>query len=104
MRTQLIRQFITTLIGMIVAVTSPRVTGGTLVWNPLTYMDIILTQNYDAKTRAGSFFVALGFTYSTIFSSVFQNVYAAGNDISTLAPKYITLKRGFAVCMIMTVA
>lgn len=89
---------------MIVAATSVRVTGGTLVWNPIQYMDILLTDNYDAKTRAGCFFVGLGFTYSCIFSSVFQNIYPAGNDIASLAPKYITVKRGFAICMIMTVA
>lgn len=94
----------TTLIGMIVAVTSSRVTGGPIMWNPIQYMDLLLTRDYTPATRAGCFFVGLGFTYSCVFSSVFQNIYPAGNDIASLAPKYITVKRGFAICMIMTVA
>lgn len=96
--------FITTLVGLIVAASSTRVTpDGHLEWNPLVYLDLILTQNFDARHRAGSFFIALGFTYSSIFSSVFQNILPGGNDIASLAPKYLNLRRGFGVVMIMTV-
>ncbi|RSH95479.1 hypothetical protein EHS25_000571 [Saitozyma podzolica] len=95
--------FITTLIGMIVAASSQRIYG-TVIWNPLTYLDQILTDNYDATHRAGAFFIALGFTYSALFSCVFENVLPAGNDISSLFPKYLSIKRAFAICMIMTIA
>jgi NCS1 family nucleobase:cation symporter-1 len=71
--------------------------------NPLTYLDMILTDNYDAAHRAGAFFIGLGFAYSALFSCVFENVLPAGNDISSLAPKYISIKRGFAICQIITV-
>ncbi|ODO11198.1 hypothetical protein I350_01802 [Cryptococcus amylolentus CBS 6273] len=94
--------FITTLFGMIVAASSERATG-TLIWNPLTYLDHILTTNYDAKTRAGAAIISAGFAYSALFSCVFENVLPAGNDISSLAPKYLSMKRAFAVCMIVTV-
>jgi NCS1 family nucleobase:cation symporter-1 len=95
-------QFITTLFGMIVAASSENVYGK-LIWNPLTYLDMILTDNYDAKTRAGCFFIGLGFAYSAMFSAIFENVLPAGNDISSLWPKYISMKRAFAICMIITV-
>ena len=72
--------------------------------NPLTYLDLILTSNYDAKHRAGCFFIALGFTYSAMFSCIFENVLPAGNDISSLLPKYLTIKRAFAICMMATIA
>ena len=90
--------------GMIIAASSQRVTAdGNLLWNPLTYLDLILSQNYDSKNRAGAFFIAAGFTYSSVFSSVFQNILPGGNDIASLAPKYLNLRRSFGVVMIMTV-
>ena len=65
---------------------------------------MILSDNYDATHRAGAFFIALGFSYSALFSCVFENVLPAGNDISSLLPKYLTIKRAMAVCQIITVA
>ncbi|OWZ26753.1 uridine permease [Cryptococcus neoformans var. grubii Br795] len=94
--------FITTLCGLIVAASSEKAYG-TLIWNPLTYLDRILTENYDAKTRAGTAIISIGFAYSALFSCVFENVLPAGNDISSLAPKYLSMKRAFAICMIITV-
>jgi len=63
-----------------------------------------LTDNYDASHRAGAFFIGLGFAYSALFSCVFENVLPAGNDIASLAPKWLTIKRSFAICMILTIA
>ncbi|OCF32327.1 uridine permease [Kwoniella heveanensis CBS 569] len=94
--------FITSLIGFIVAASSESAYGE-LIWNPLTYLDRILTENYDAKTRCAAAFISFGFAYSALFSCVFENVLPAGNDISSLAPKYLSMKRAFAVSMIVTV-
>ncbi|WWD20952.1 hypothetical protein CI109_105430 [Kwoniella shandongensis] len=94
--------FITTLCGLIVAASSEKAYGK-LIWNPLTYLDKILTENYNPATRAGAAIIAAGFAYSALFSCVFENVLPAGNDISSLAPKYISMKRAFAICMIMTI-
>ncbi|WWC97765.1 hypothetical protein V866_004651 [Kwoniella sp. B9012] len=94
--------FITTLVGMIVAASSEKAYG-TLIWNPLTYLDRILTENYTPSVRCGAAFISFGFTYSALFSCVFENVLPAGNDISSLLPRYISMKRAFAICMIMTI-
>lgn len=95
--------FIVSLFGNIVAASS-RKTYGELIWNPLTYLDRMLTDSYSAKYRAGAFFIALGFTYSSLFSCAFENVLPAGNDISAILPKYISMKRAFAICQILTIA
>jgi len=68
------------------------------------YLARMLADHYDAKYRAGAFFIALGFTYSSLFSCAFENVLPAGNDISSLAPKYISIKRAFFICQLLTVA
>lgn len=88
---------------MIVAASSQNIYSE-VVWNPLTYLSMILNDNYDAAHRAGAFFIGLGFAYSALFSCVFENVLPAGNDIASLAPKYLTIKRGFAICQVLTVA
>jgi len=38
-----------------------------------------------------------------MFSCIFENVLPAGNDISSLLPKYLTIKRAFAICMAITI-
>jgi NCS1 family nucleobase:cation symporter-1 len=54
--------------------------------------------------RAGCFFIAACFVYCAIFSSIFENSLPAGNDIAALFPRYMTVRRGFFVCAIITVA
>lgn len=63
--------FVVQVLGMVVGSTSVAVYGQ-LVFNPCTYLDMLLTDNYDAAHRAGAFFIALGFTYSLLFSCVFE--------------------------------
>lgn len=62
-----ISNFIVQVIGMLVASTSATVYGE-VVWNPVTYLKMLLEDNYDAKHRAGAFFIAAGFVYSLLFS------------------------------------
>lgn len=122
---------------MLVASTSASVYGQ-VVWNPVTYLKMLLEDNYDAKHRAGAFFIAAGFVYSLLFSvssrlprahgllrltfstrpqCVFENIYCefgdshhlseadvrragCGNDLASLCPKYISVKRGFWICLL----
>ena len=60
------------IVGNVVASTS-TVIFGELVWNPVTLLDRIQTENYTPANRAGCFFIALMFSYSALFSSVFEN-------------------------------
>jgi NCS1 family nucleobase:cation symporter-1 len=59
---------------------------------------------YNSRNRAGCAFISLAYVYSTIFSAIFENSIPAGNDIAALAPRYITVKRGFFICAILSFA
>jgi len=80
-----------------------------------------LDANYDAKHRAGAFFIALGFIYCLVFSCVVENIYrascpsvvpahepkliifrpaACGNDLAALLPRFMSVKRGFFICIV----
>ncbi|GAA5979906.1 hypothetical protein JCM10908_001460 [Rhodotorula pacifica] len=91
--------FIVQIIGMLVASTS-EVVYGEVVWNPVVYLERLLVDNFDAAHRAGAFFISAGFVYSLLFSvSVFENVYCCGNDLASLCPRFISVKRGFYICL-----
>ncbi|GAA5966916.1 hypothetical protein JCM8115_006204 [Rhodotorula mucilaginosa] len=92
--------FIVQVIGMLVASTS-EVVYGEVVWNPVIYLERLLVDNFDAAHRAGAFFISAGFVYSLLFSvSVFENVYCCGNDLASLCPRFISVKRGFYICLV----
>ncbi|KWU43684.1 hypothetical protein RHOSPDRAFT_29589 [Rhodotorula sp. JG-1b] len=87
--------FIVQVIGMLVASTS-EVVYGEVVWNPVIYLERLLVDNFDAAHRAGAFFISAGFVYSLLFS----NVYCCGNDLASLCPRFISVKRGFYICLV----
>lgn len=88
---------------------------------------MLLEDNYDAKHRAGvscrstalldhtdaitsrhfltgAFFIAFGFVFSLLFSATVENVYPCGNDLAALCPRYISVKRGFFICIAISIA
>jgi nucleobase:cation symporter-1, NCS1 family len=89
-------------VGNIVASSSVIVLGE-LEWNPLTYLDRIQTENYTPANRAGAFFIALLFAYSSVFSSIFENSIPAGNDYAALMPKYISIRTGMYICQVISI-
>lgn len=95
--------FIVNIIGNIVCASSQRMFGE-LIWNPLDILDKIQTTSYTPANRAGCFFIAAMFVYSAIFSSIFENSLPAGNDLAALFPKYITIRRGFFICAVVSFA
>jgi nucleobase:cation symporter-1, NCS1 family len=83
---------------------SSQVIYGKLIWNPVTLLDMIQTNDYTAANRAACFFIALMFAYCAIFSSIFENFLPAGNNLAALFPKFITVKRGFFICAVISYA
>jgi len=65
---------------------------------------MLQTSNYTSGNRAGCFFIAACFAYSAIFSSIFENSLPAGNDIAALFPKYLTVRKGFFICAVISFA
>ncbi|THW85153.1 putative uridine permease [Aureobasidium pullulans] len=93
--------FIVCIIGNLVA-SSSQVIYGEVTWNPLTFLDMLQTTEYSSANRAGCFFIAACFAYSAIFSSIFENSLPAGNDIAALFPKYLTVRKGFFICAVVS--
>ncbi|GKZ31054.1 hypothetical protein AbraIFM66950_011020 [Aspergillus brasiliensis] len=99
------------LSGLLVAVIGNVIAGcsrsifGELIWNPLTFLDKLMEgERYTPGNRAACAFISLAYVYSTVFSAIFENSIPAGNDIAALLPRYITVKRGFFICAILSYA
>ncbi|KIW18951.1 hypothetical protein PV08_03240 [Exophiala spinifera] len=95
--------FLVGIIGNLI-VSSSVITFGELIWNPIDFMDALLEKHYNSATRAGIFFLALGFLYASIISSIFENSIPAGNDLAALWPRFITIRRGFYIAAIISYA
>ncbi|KAF2008762.1 hypothetical protein BU24DRAFT_456027 [Aaosphaeria arxii CBS 175.79] len=92
------------VLGNVIAATSESILGE-FVWNPLILLDRLMEgDRYTPANRAGCAMIAIAFVYSTIFSAIFENSIPAGNDIAALCPRYITVKRGFFICAILSYA
>ncbi|EHL03785.1 putative Uridine permease [Glarea lozoyensis 74030] len=91
------------IVGNLVAASSQAITGE-LIWNPITFLDTLQSSSYTPGNRAGCFFIAACFSYSAIFSSIFENSLPAGNDIAALFPKYLTVRKGFFICAVVSFA
>ncbi|GAA6017004.1 hypothetical protein JCM11491_006126 [Sporobolomyces phaffii] len=94
--------FIVQSIGMLIASTSAGVYGE-VIWNPVVYLQKLLEDDYNPGRRAGVFFIAGGFVFSLLYSCVIENVYCASNDLASLAPRFISVKRGYVVCLVATI-
>ncbi|KZT23694.1 hypothetical protein NEOLEDRAFT_1136186 [Neolentinus lepideus HHB14362 ss-1] len=90
------------LVGNIVGSTSQTIFGN-LIWNLITLMDAMLTRDCSSRTRAATFFLALGITHSSIFSSIFENSVPAGMT-SRHWPRFIIIRRGFYIAAVISYA
>ncbi|KAI1840595.1 hypothetical protein JX265_010265 [Neoarthrinium moseri] len=72
-----------------------------VVWNPISLLSYLQTQDYSATTRAGTFFAGMGFFASQITINLVQNSVACGMDLASMAPKYIDVTRGSLImCLV----
>ncbi|KAH9217600.1 putative uridine permease [Leptodontidium sp. 2 PMI_412] len=98
-----ISNLIVSIVGNLVGASS-QIVFGEVIWNPLNYLDMLQTTDYTSANRAGCFFIAACFAYSAIFSSIFENSLPAGNDIAALFPKYLSVRKGFFICAVVSFA
>jgi NCS1 family nucleobase:cation symporter-1 len=74
---------------------------GRLIWNPISVLQFLLEDNYNASTRAGCFFAGMGFFISQVATNLVQNSVSCGMDLAALAPRWIDVTRGSLVmCLI----
>jgi nucleobase:cation symporter-1, NCS1 family len=77
---------------------------GSIQWDPNSILDQFLTTDYSAGRRAGVFFIAAGFSFAQVTTQIFANLIAAGNDTAALLPRYINIRRGAIVCLVLSFA
>lgn len=92
---------ITSFIGIITA-SSAYPTYGKLIWNPIDLLGERLDRDpYKASNRAGVFFIAISLIIGQIGTNVAANSLSAGHDLSSLLPRFISIRRGSLVAAIV---
>ncbi|KAL3474412.1 permease for cytosine/purines, uracil, thiamine, allantoin-domain-containing protein [Aspergillus californicus] len=86
---------ISLLIGMfgIISTSAASVVYGSYIWDPLT-----LASHWDGPSgRAGAFFVGFTWCVAQIGTNLSANVISCANDLTSLFPKYINIRRGIVL-------
>ncbi|KFZ03397.1 hypothetical protein V502_10988 [Pseudogymnoascus sp. VKM F-4520 (FW-2644)] len=65
-------------------------------WNPLVVIGMF-------ESRAAQFFIGLLFALATLCTNIAGNSVAFGNDLSSLFPRFINIRRGQFICAILGV-
>ncbi|DAA73008.1 TPA_exp: NCS1 allantoate transporter [Trichophyton benhamiae CBS 112371] len=77
---------------------------GEPLWNPPTILAMWLQRDYSSTSRAAAFFAGLGLVSSQLALTVVDNGYSVGMDLSGLLPRYINIRRGCYVGLILGMA
>jgi NCS1 family nucleobase:cation symporter-1 len=63
-----------------------------------------LDTDYNAKSRAAAFFAGCGLVTSQLAINTIDNAFSAGMDIAGLFPKYINIRRGAYIGLVLSIA
>ncbi|PMD38368.1 hypothetical protein L207DRAFT_585270 [Hyaloscypha variabilis F] len=77
---------------------------GTVLWTPLDMLAFIQETHYAPACRAGTFFASIGLLTSLIYINIVQNTLSFGMDFASVLPKYILMKRGSMIVVIVSIA
>ncbi|GAM34191.1 hypothetical protein TCE0_015r01606 [Talaromyces pinophilus] len=88
---------ITGLFGIIAASASQKVYG-TVLWSPLQIID---QWQGSPGSRAAAFFCASLWLLAQICNNISANSVSFANDLTTMFPKWINIRRGMVVCMLL---
>jgi len=80
----------------IISTSAAKVVYGSYIWDPLT-----LAAQWDGPSgRAGAFFVGFAWVIAQIGTNLSANVISCANDMTSLFPKYINIRRGVIITTI----
>jgi NCS1 family nucleobase:cation symporter-1 len=80
----------------IIACSASKVVYGTYIWDPLA-----LAAEWEGPSgRAGAFFVGFAWVVAQIGTNLSANVISFSNDLTSLFPKYINIRRGAVICTV----
>ena len=60
-----------------------------------------LTEDYSSANRAGVFFISAGFAFAQVVTIILANLIQSGNDAAALVPRYISVRRGMIIAMVL---
>ncbi|KMU88453.1 uracil permease [Coccidioides immitis H538.4] len=63
-----------------------------------------LEADYNAKSRAGAFFAGTGLVVCQLAINTIDNAFSAGMDLSGLLPKFINIRRGAYIGLVISIA
>lgn len=92
---------VTSFIGIIVS-SSSTVIFGTPIWNPLLLLEAFLEEpSVTHAQRFGVFIIAAAFTLAQLGTNIAANSISAGTDMTALAPRWISIRRGGYICALV---
>ncbi|KAK4063638.1 hypothetical protein Trihar35433_8346 [Trichoderma harzianum] len=96
---------VTAVIGIIATSASNHILGGEILWNPI-YLLAAVQEHYHSSpgVRAAVFFAGIGIVASQLSISIVLNSMSTGMDLAGLWPKYINIRRGSYVMMVVGIA
>lgn len=77
---------------------------GEAIWNPPNIALRWLEDNYSSGARAGAFFCGLGFVVCQLAINTVDNAFSFGMDTAALFPKYINIRRGAYIGLVLSIA
>ncbi|KAI9834235.1 MAG: hypothetical protein M1819_003073 [Sarea resinae] len=94
---------ITALIGIIVTSCSMDIMNlNTIIWNPINLLPLIQDFYGDSPgVRAAVFFASIGLVFSQLAITVVLNSVSCGMDMSGLAPRWINIRRGSYIMIVI---
>ncbi|KAL6863604.1 permease for cytosine/purines, uracil, thiamine, allantoin domain-containing protein [Trichoderma novae-zelandiae] len=92
----------TSVIGILVVAATQERFDGEAVWNPPTIFVRLLEKDDSLGTRAAVFFAGVALCISQIGSNVPGNALAGGIDLSSVFPRYISIRRGAYITALLS--
>lgn len=77
---------------------------GEAIWNPPNIVLQWLTDSYSSKTRAAAFFAGVGLVVCQLAINTIDNSFSTGMDLAGLFPKYINMRRGAYIGLVISIA
>lgn len=77
---------------------------GEAYWNPPTLLLRWLEDNYHSRTRAAVFFAGVGLVVCQLAINTIDNAFSAGMDLAGLVPRYLNIRRGAYIALVVTIA
>lgn len=77
--------------------------GALNLWNPPNIIEQWLLESYTPRSRCAAFFASFGFFISTLGLNTIDNGVSGGIDLAAIAPKWINIRRGTYIIMIISI-